>query len=501
MRTASVCLQTLLAGLTHALPTESLALSGITGDSRQIEPGQLFLALPGQKYHGLDFQKSVQAAGAGAIAWEWDEQRQPLMDHDSSHCPLIAVEQLRQKIGLIADRFYAYPSQDLNLIGITGTDGKTSSAHFIAQSLDQVEQPCGILGTLGHGVYGKLQNHGLTTADAVSLRRWLAQVRSANGRFAVMEVSSHALAQQRTQGLDFTVAVLTNLTRDHLDYHGSRENYAAAKKQLFFSYQPRHIILNLNDEFGQRWAQQLGHAVLYGFPENAVNTAADRLFVLADRLELSTAGLTMQVNTSWGKGRLQSRLLGRFNASNLLATLAVLLVLDIPFQEALERLSQISTAPGRMQCFGGQNDRPLAVVDYAHTPNALEQALKALREHTKGKLCCVFGCGGDRDPGKRPLMGACVERWADELIVTNDNPRNEDPAHIAEQILAGMKEPKRAKVELDREKAIIQALRHADANDVILVAGKGHEDYQILGDRRIPFSDQRIIQQYLGTPD
>ena len=507
MGPASVCLQTLLAGLTHASdPNHELTfdlVSGLSCDSRQVQPGDLFLAIPGQQHHGLDFQENVISAGASAIAWEYDEQRRSLLNKEN--CQVVAIAQLSKKLGHIADRFYAYPSQDITLIGITGTDGKTSCAHFIAQILHQEQQPCGVLGTLGHGVCGHLQGHGLTTADAVTLRRWLAQVRAVNGRFAVMEVSSHALDQGRPEGLDFTVAVLTNLTRDHLDYHGNQQNYAAAKRPLFFDYQPRQVVLNLDDEFGQLWASQLwasqlDHCVAYGLYPNRPVLSGQR-YVFAENLQLSSSGLTMQIVSSWGRGIIKSELLGRFNASNLLASLAVLLTLEMPFQDALSQIGQVAMAPGRMQRFGGQAGAPLAVVDYSHTPNSIEQALRALREHGHGKLWCVFGCGGDRDPGKRPLMGARVERWADELIVTNDNPRSEDPQVIVQHILSGMKTPQQAQIQLDRKQAIIQALNRAEADDIVLVAGKGHEDYQILGNHRLPFSDQKIIQQWLGAHD
>jgi UDP-N-acetylmuramoyl-L-alanyl-D-glutamate--2,6-diaminopimelate ligase len=357
-----------------------------------------------------------------------------------------------------------------------------------------------MLGTLGYGFYNDLQPTGLTTVDAITLRRWLAQVRARNGRFSVMEVSSHALSQGRPRGLQFAAAVLTNLTRDHLDYHGDLASYAAAKQRLFCNYQPRHVIFNHDDDYGLRWAAQSDQAIVYGWQGSSLPPNGYR-YVWGQNVRLSRDGLSFRVHSSWGDGELCSRLLGRFNVSNLLATLATLLVLEMPFAEALQKLTQVQTAPGRMQRLGGYAGKPLTVIDYAHTPHALDQMLSALREHSGGRLWCVFGCGGDRDPGKRPLMGAYAERWADELIITNDNPRSEDPELIAQQILAGMKEPQRACVQLDRELAIVQALSQARADDVVVIAGKGHEDYQLLGNISVPFSDQKIVKRWLGETD
>jgi UDP-N-acetylmuramoyl-L-alanyl-D-glutamate--2,6-diaminopimelate ligase len=470
----------------------------ISCDSRKVHPGDLFLAIRGRRNHGLDFYDNVRAAGASAIVWEPGYAHNK--DENDALCPLLPVANLSSKLGAIADRFYGYPSQNLKLIGITGTDGKTSCAHFISQCLHQADKPCGLLGTLGYGFYNDLQPSGLTTTDAVTLRRWLTQVRARNGRFSVMEVSSHALSQERPKGLQFAVAVLTNLTRDHLDYHGDLAGYAAAKKRLFCDYQPRHLIFNHDDAYGLDWAEQFENPIVYGWQRSSQPPGKYR-YVWAQNVALSHAGLSLRICSSWGSGELQSRLLGQFNVSNLLATLATLLALEIPFAEALQKITQVKTAPGRMQRLGGYDGKPLAIVDYAHTPHALDQVLSALRAHTRGRLWCVFGCGGDRDPGKRPLMGAHAECWADELIVTNDNPRSEDPKLIVRQILAGMKEPKRARVQLDRELAIMQALSEARSDDVVLIAGKGHENYQLLGDTSVPFSDQKIVKHWLGETD
>ena len=495
-----VSLQALLAGFAPVAVANDNLISGISSDSRQLRGGDLFLALSGEQHHGLDFLPQVHAAGAAAVAWE-PPYRGTIGAVQNNSCPLVVVPNLKQKLGAIADRFYRQPSRRLQLVGVTGTDGKTSCSHFIAQCLRAYSSgQCGVLGTLGYGLYGQLQRDtlNLTTPDAITVRRWLAECVAAKANYAVMEVSSHGLAQGRVDGVNFAIAVLTNLTRDHLDYHGDLAAYSAAKRRLFTACKPRWVVLNLDDSFGQSLANELSsQTVVYGLGGGPPTSA--EAFVWGTELQLSNAGLQLQVQSSWGKGVIESALLGRFNASNLLATLAVLLILQIPFAEALQRLQHIHTAPGRMERFGGHSGLPLAVVDYAHTPHALAQALRALREHTysSGKLWCVFGCGGDRDAGKRPLMGANAERWADRLIITNDNPRTEPPERIASDILAGMRRPERVQVLLDRRAAIAQALAVAKSGDSVLIAGKGHENYQLLGDERIAFSDRSVVQQQL----
>lgn len=484
----AVALHTLLAGLAQVPAGPERLVAGLTNDSRQVRPGDLFLATRGRRCHGLEFLPAVQAAGAAAVAWEPPYAGPVEAD---GPLPVLAVEALSRQQGLIADRFYGEPARHLRLIGITGTDGKTSCAHFIAQSLDD----CGLLGTLGYGAYGRLAKLQHTTPDTLTLRRCLAELRAQGLRAAVMEVSSHALDQGRVTGLDFRVAVLTNLTRDHLDYHGSLDAYAAAKERLFLEYEPDCAVLNLDDRFGRHLAAVVRRPVV-GYGLGARPADGLEAFVWGEDLELHPGGLGLRVVSSWGEGMLHAGLLGRFNASNLLAALAVLLVLEVPFAEALRRLSRVATVPGRMERFGGDG-RPLAVVDYAHTPNALEQVLRALREHSRGRLWCVFGCGGERDPGKRPLMGGLAERLADAVIVTDDNPRGEDPERIVAAILAGMRHPEQARVQRDRYAAIGTALRCAAPADSVLIAGKGHEDYQLLGSGRIPFSDREAVRHWL----
>lgn len=487
-------LRALLTGIAPLPPGVERRVSGLASDSRQVRQGDLFLAIQGLHHHGLEFLSAVREAGAVAVAWEPPYEGFINEEVLKNRLPLIAVEKLSHKLGLIAERFYDEPSRTFGVVGITGTDGKTSCAHYIAQSLDD----CGLLGTLGYGVYGRLREADYTTPDPLTLWRSLTELRAQGVRFIAMEVSSHALEQGRVAGLDFTVAVLTNLTRDHLDYHGNPDAYAAAKRRLFVDYAPRYAVLNLGDSFGRQLAAELRgrvHVVGYGLEVQQGNIPD--VFVGGKIRTLSTEGIDLEIHSCWGDGRLQSGLLGRFNASNLLAALATLLVLGIPFSKALKRLSQVSPVPGRMERLGGYQNKPLVVVDYAHTPNSLEQVLRALREYGGGRLWCVFGCGGDRDPGKRPLMGTCAERFADRVIVTDDNPRTENPEQIIDHIMAGIQHPGRVQVLRDRSAAIAYALTQAAANDMVLIAGKGHENYQIVGTQRLPFSDRQTARQCL----
>lgn len=470
--------------------------SGLAADSRAVRPGDVFFALRGARWHGLEFLDAVRAAGALAVVWEPPFAGSLPVD---AVIPLLAVPDLRQKAGFIASRFFGEPSRRLRVVGITGTDGKTSCAHFIAQALsDATTGPCGLLGTLGAGVYGHTGPSVHTTPDPLAIQCWLAGLVADGRRYAAMEVSSHALDQGRANGVAFAVAVLTNLTRDHLDYHGTLEAYAAAKRRLFFDHQPGWAVLNLDDAFGRGIAAERGdpfHTIGYG-----LGARPERLerFVWGEDAALAPDGLRLRVRSSWGDGELRAGLLGRFNASNVLATLATLLVLEMPLAEALERVARTAAVPGRMERLGGGPGQPLAVIDYAHTPHALEQVLCALREHGGGRLWCVFGCGGDRDPGKRPLMGAAAERLADRVIVTDDNPRTEDPERIVGAILAGMRRPQEAVVIRDRRAAILRALAGAEPGDIVLVAGKGHEDYQIVGTERCPFSDRAVASEGLS---
>lgn len=492
-------LSRLLEGLIAVPAQVDRELTGLCLDSRRARPGELFLACGGRRAHGLEHLDDALAKGVAAVLWEPVapfEQLPPPLEARLRGIPAFAVPDLQQRIGALADRFFAAPSRDLHVVGVTGTDGKTSCSQFLAASLHRPDAPCGVLGTLGYGLYGALEPASHTTPDAIRVHGLLARMREQGARHAVMEVSSHALDQGRVAGVRFDTAVLTNLSRDHLDYHGDERAYAAAKQRLFRSPGLRHAVINLDDVFGRNLLALLDPGVqVVGY-----TLSADPAPVPAVRgrdLRLDETGLSMSVDSPWGSAPVRSSLLGRFNASNLLAVLAALVPAGVAFEDACARVSALETVPGRMERFGGTDGSPLVVVDYAHTPQALAHVLEALRPHTRGRLWCVFGCGGDRDPGKRPLMGAVAARSADRVVITDDNPRSEDPAAIVEDILGGIGDRAAVQVLRDRAEAIAFALEHAGGDDVVLVAGKGHEDYQEVAGRRLPFSDREQVRRRL----
>jgi len=493
-----VALASLLEGLCGDCTVPDLVVSGLATDSRSVQPGDLFLAGQGLQVHGLEHVEQAVQRGAVAIAWE--PVNEPGIDSMAAglSIPAVAVAGLAQKAGFIADRFYAHPSRALHVIGVTGTDGKTSVSHFIAQALSTEHRPCGLLGTLGYGVYGDLQAPTHTTPDALRLHAEFARLRDRGVQQVAMEVSSHALHQQRTAGVDFDTAVLTQLSRDHLDYHGSVEAYAEAKRRLFASAGLGCSVVNVTDDFGRQLAAELKNSLrVIAWQGQAGGVARS----YPDWIELKNVralekGIALELESSWGPAVFESVLLGAFNAENLLAALGALLTSGLSLQDAVERMARIKTVPGRMELFA-RTGAPRVVVDYAHTPHALGTALQALRPHCKGELVCVFGAGGDRDPGKRPLMGAQAERYADRVILTSDNPRSEDPGRILDQIAQGFEQPQRAVRINDRSVAIGRAIHEAAPDDLVLVAGKGHEDYQQTGSQRLAFSDRAWVRDIL----
>jgi UDP-N-acetylmuramoyl-L-alanyl-D-glutamate--2,6-diaminopimelate ligase len=475
-----------------------LAVSGLADDSRQVQPGALFLACRGLHVHGLAHAAQAVANGAVAVLWEPTGDRSLQAVADALAVPALPVAGLAHKLGPIADRFYARPSGQMQVIGVTGTDGKTSVTHFIAQALGGGDQACGLLGTLGYGVYGRLQPPTHTTPGALRLQAELASLRDAGVRQVAMEVSSHALHQHRTDGTHFTTAVLTHLSRDHLDYHGSVEAYAEAKRRLFLTPGLACAVLNVGDEFGRRLATRLDprvEVIAYGRAGEHSERAAARWIEL-ESVTARPQGITLEINSSYGRAHLTASLLGDFNADNLAAALGALLASGLSLNDAVRRLQTVTTVPGRMELFA-QPGMPTVVVDYAHTPHALQAVLQALRPHCRGELVCVFGAGGERDTGKRPEMGRAAEQYADRVVLTSDNPRAEQPGQIIEQIAAGFEQPQRAQRMEDRGQAIDAAIDAAAPDDLVLVAGKGAEDYQQVGDRRVPFSDRARVRQAL----
>jgi UDP-N-acetylmuramoyl-L-alanyl-D-glutamate--2,6-diaminopimelate ligase len=412
----------------------------------------------------------------------------------------LAVPALNELAGLIASAWYHDPSDAMLAVGITGTNGKTSCSQWISAALTALGKRCAIIGTLGTGLPGQLVHTGFTTPDAPQLQRSLAQLRDAGAQAVAMEVSSHALHQGRVNGTAFDIAVFTNLTQDHLDYHGTFDAYEAAKGRLFAWPELRTAVINRDDAAGCRLlASTKGHArtIAYGLDETLKDTSPQAdAWLLASNVRATATGTAFHLVTSdWDNAEVEVQTLGAFNVSNLLGVLGALLAAEVPFDAALAELAKLEPVTGRMQRLGGrlQNDEPLVVIDYAHTPDALEKTLEALRPMAAargGELICMFGCGGDRDATKRPLMGAIAERLADGVVVTSDNPRSESPQSIIEQIAAGMKDASKARCIEDRASAILQAIRSAAREDVIVLAGKGHEATQeIMGKKRV-FSDQ-----------
>lgn len=475
-----------------------VTVSDLTQDSRGATQGSAFLACRGRNTHGV--AHAADAVARGAVAVLWEPAADAVLPALPPHVVVQAMPDLAQRVGTIADRFFRAPSADLAVAGITGTNGKTTTAYLLAQAADAVGRRGAYLGTIGYGRPGALVDAGLTTPDCVSVHRRLAQARDAGAKTMGIEVSSHALDQGRVDGVRFDTAVFTNLTRDHLDYHGSLEAYGAAKARLFASPGLRGAVVNVRDEFGRALADRIDASVerVFYSTSNEVWAPAGSAWIRLPELRATTAGLTLHVESSWGAGTLRSRLVGEFNAENLLAVLGVLLGWKVPLQQALAALATCAPPPGRMEAFGG-GAQPLALVDYAHSPDALAKVLDAARAHARGRLYCVFGCGGDRDPGKRPIMGSIAEQRADVVVVTDDNPRTEDSRSIIEQILGGMREPDAAHVIADRAEAIHHALAEADAGDVVVIAGKGHEDYQVVGREVRPFSDRKVVLDALGS--
>ena len=489
-------LHTLFAGLVDTTHLPDIRVSGLALDSRCIAEGELFLACAGTAQHGVHFIEQAIARGAVAVAVE-PAPESAGMDLDAYSIPAFWVERLHLLASEVAGRFYGDPSSEMAVVGITGTNGKTSVSQFIAQAIAE-QTPCGVVGTLGSGLYGELSETGHTTPDAVSLQAQLAQMHDASARHVAMEVSSHALDQGRVNGLRFEVAVYTNLSHEHLDYHGDMETYAAAKRRLLEMTGLRKAVINSDDATGRNWLAAMPEgveAISYGLEGGEGENLSPTLF--ADALQLDASGLSMRVRSPWGEGRLQTGLLGRFNASNLLAALGALIALGYDFADAIARLGRVGTVPGRMERFAVPG-RPLVVVDYAHTPDALAHVLTALREHTRRRLWCLFGCGGERDREKRPKMGQIAEALADSVVITDDNPRRENPFNIIEDIFCGIGNPDAIYVNRDRAQAIAHAIGLSREGDVILVAGKGHETEQQIGEQRIPYSDREEVARLLG---
>jgi UDP-N-acetylmuramoyl-L-alanyl-D-glutamate--2,6-diaminopimelate ligase len=508
----------------------SLPIADLVIDSRDVRPGAAFVAVPGGTSHGLAHAEEAFRRGAAAVLYEpagsaaW---RASLEARDSgaaggsrvapSGRRMLAVPGLAGRLGELAQKLYAPRIGAVELAGVTGTNGKSTVAYLVAQAATRRGAGCGYIGTLGYGVPPELDTHALTTPDTFTLHRELAALGQAH---AALEVSSHALAQDRIAGLTFGVAAFTNLTRDHLDEHGDLETYARAKARLFDRPGLRRAVLNMGDPFAARLLGRLPAGVeairVRLAPPGSVSVELDRgkadvapparepaleVDLEADLEDRGLAGIALEVSGRYGRARLESPLIGDFNAENLLVALGVLVAWDMPLAGACAALEHASPAPGRLEVVGADPTRPTVIVDYAHTPDGLDRVLRVLDGVCGGELWCVFGCGGERDRGKRSLMGAVAAEWADHLVLTDDNPRGEDPAAIVADIRASIDGPEARSpqayasltIEHDRARAIALAIGAARPGDVVLVAGKGHETIQIAGDARRPFSDRDAV--------
>ncbi|MBM4220642.1 MAG: UDP-N-acetylmuramoyl-L-alanyl-D-glutamate--2,6-diaminopimelate ligase [Gammaproteobacteria bacterium] len=464
----------------------------ITTESLSVRRGGLFLALRGSKHHGLEFVPQALAAGPSAIAWEPDAGI-PVPALPPEICGF-AVPGLGHHLGEIANRFFATPSAAMAVMGITGTNGKTTVAWLVTQALGRLGEPAGYMGTLGHGLGTDIRSGLLTTPGCITLHRQLRELADAGARHAVMEVSSHALDQQRVDGVHFSTVAFTNLGRDHLDYHHDMQHYAAAKARLF-KVGARTAVINLDDAFGQTLAASLPSATACLGVSMAGDSAAG---LRVTSLEAGADGLVLEFGGEYGTARLESRLWGRFNAENLLLAAGILLAEGQPLARIVAALAECTAPPGRMQRVPGAAGQPAVLVDFAHTADALRKALEAARAHCCGRLWCVFGCGGNRDSGKRAPMGGAAVELADQVIVTDDNPRDEDSRQIIADILAGMDSRETVQVIPDRATAIQRAIHSAGPDDVVLLAGKGHEQTQIVAGVSRPFSDAAVAAAALS---
>ncbi len=481
-------LHKLFKGLGAEAP--SLDVADITLDSRTAVRHGLFIACRGTREHGLDHVGDALRAGVDAVAWESGESRPaPALPAGVAS---LAVPRLREQLGEVANRFFARPSEALRVLGITGTNGKTTTGWLVTQAIGHLGGSAGYLGTLGHGLNGQLSPAVLTTPDCISFHRQLRELADAGAGHVVAEVSSHALDQERVAGVRFATVVFTNLTRDHLDYHADLAAYGAAKARLF-ALGAQTAVINLDDAFGQALAARLPAGVRL----TGVTLAGRAGATIAGVLQaVGPEGLVLELRAGKDVVRLDSPLWGRFNAENLLLAAGILVAQGWSLAEAAGALRQCVAPPGRMERVPSMAHQPLVLVDFAHTPDALRKAISAVREHCSGAIWCVFGCGGDRDRGKRAEMGAAAMQ-ADHVIITDDNPRTEDPQQIIADILSGVVSLDRLQVVPGRAAAIQRAIRLARPGDAVLIAGKGHETVQITGDERRPFSDVEVARSAL----
>lgn len=482
-------LQDLLAPWFHYAGNENI--KNMTLDSRHIHEGDLFIAIPGHVVDGRNYIQAAFNLGAIAVLVHTDNpDEHGKVSHDGQL--IISFFQLNNQLSALASHAYPLSTNRLKLIGITGTNGKTSVSQFIAQLMHLQGKKSAVMGTLGNGLFGELVHSNNTTADAVTMMQQLQDFDRQEAKLCAMEVSSHGLVQARVQAVPFDLAIFTNLSRDHLDYHGSMDEYGAAKKRLFQFPSVKTAVINQDDELGKNWLGSLSqdngkYLNLLGFSANGNETAA----VYAKEITFSALGVNATLVWPEGQAKFHSPLLGAFNLSNLLAALTALYGLNEDMAALLALVPQLTPVAGRMERFT-RSDGVTFVVDYAHTPDAVTQALSALRVHCDSKLWCVIGCGGDRDKGKRPLMAQAAQSGADYVMLTSDNARGEDPHNIIDDMLTGLSDPSQVLVEINREQAIRQVAMKAQPGDLILLAGKGHETYQEVKGIKYDYDERQL---------
>jgi len=494
-------LTALLQGFVSRDAVPDIDILNIASNSRAVLENTLFIALAGINSHAIDFAIDAVKSGAVAILYdagdEYCRRRVPLLSKQvQAHW--IGIEGLDRANGEIVSRFYGEPGKALKIIGVTGTDGKTSVTHLLTQALGRLGKSTGSIGTLGYGVGNELQPTTHTTPDTVTLQTYLDEFQCRGCEYVVMEVSSHALEQYRVSGCHFDIAVLTNLGRDHLDYHQDMAQYAAAKARLFRDFDLTARVLNADDELGLSLSEELEAEGMIRYSRLATDKDSSAEVYLLHS-EVTDRGLDMKVATPLGEIRASTALMGQFNIDNTLACISTLIALGLEHAQIQLAVNGLQPIPGRMEKFSGNANTATAVIDFAHTEQALRACLTSSREHTRGKLWCIFGCGGDRDQGKRKGMGRAAEELADRIIITDDNPRTEPAENIVAEIIEGLREPDRACVVHNRQAAIEYALTQAAADDLVVIAGKGHELEQIVGHQRFPFSDRHVVQRFLAT--
>ena len=494
-------LRELLVGICEVIEEQNVEISGLSLNSREVSRGDLFFACQGERVHGFDYIDDAINRGASAVITDEVKLRN---ENREWSIPVFGVYSAYQYTSRIANLFYGEPSRKLIIVGITGTNGKTSVSHFLAHAITFAQdtyQKCGVIGTLGHGLYGQLDTGQHTTPDALTLHKYLADIHDKGARYVMMEVSSHALMQGRVNGVNFNIAVFTNLSHDHLDYHGDMPAYIAAKYELFKMPGLKTVVVNVDDPVALSVTDLIDENVdVIGFGMGGIKDKKHSLMstVRGKDLVWNLDGLTMTIESAFGNGNITSKLFGEYNASNLLATCSVLLAIGWPIEAVIRALAETEPVEGRMETISKNDKFPLIIIDYAHTPDALKNVLLTIRKVCSGKVWCVFGCGGDRDKEKRRTMGAIAKQLADHVILTDDNPRYEDPKAIINDIQAGIATNENFFIEHDRRNAIEYAIRHAGRDDVVLVAGKGHEKYQQIENKRLPFSDQDIAKRFLA---